>query len=67
VYNIAVINQYLPWFLALLALQIGLQIWAVIDLVYHDNIHGKKWIWVLVIMLGETLGPIIYFIFGKKR
>lgn len=66
-YNITVINQYLPCFLALLALQIGLQVWAVIDLVYQDNIHGKKWIWVLVIMLGEALGPIIYFIFGKKR
>lgn len=66
-YNIALINHYLPWFLALLALQLGLQTWAVIDLVYHDNIHGKKWVWVLVIMLGETLGPIIYFIFGKKR
>jgi len=66
-YNTALLIQYLPWFLVLLFVQIGLQIWATIDLIYHDNIHGKKWVWVLVILLGETLGPIIYLLFGKKR
>jgi hypothetical protein len=60
-------TRYLPWFLVLLFVQYGLQIWATIDLVYHDNIHGKKWVWVLVILLGETLGPIIYLLFGKKK
>jgi hypothetical protein len=59
--------NFLPWFLVLLVVQYGLQIWALIDLVNHDNIHGKKWAWVLVIVLGETLGPIIYLLFGKKK
>jgi hypothetical protein len=61
------LSSWLPWLIALAVLQIGLQIWALIDLVNHDNIRGKKWAWVLLIVLGETLGPILYFIFSKKK
>lgn len=57
----------LPWLIALAVLQYALQIWAVIDLVGREKVKGLKWVWVLVILLGETLGPILYFIFGPDR
>jgi hypothetical protein len=62
-----VMNARILWFLLLLFVQYGVQIWAVIDLVGREKVHGKKWAWVLVIMLGELLGPIVYFIFGPDR
>jgi hypothetical protein len=62
-----VMNANLLWFLLLFLVQYAVQIWAVIDLVGREKVHGKKWAWVLVIMLGELLGPIVYFIFGPKR
>jgi hypothetical protein len=59
--------RFLPLILVLGVLQYGLQIWATIDLVNREKTHGPKWAWVLVILLGETLGPIVYFIFGPNR
>ena len=59
--------RFLPILACLAVLQYALQIWGVIDLVQREKTHGQKWIWVLVIMLGETLGPIVYFIFGPDR
>lgn len=55
------------WLIALAVVQYGVQIWAVIDLVGREKVHGKKWAWVLVIMLGELLGPVLYFLFGVDR
>ena len=62
-----VMSTRILWFLLLFLLQYAVQIWAVIDLVGREKVHGKKWAWVLVIMLGELLGPIVYFIFGPDR
>jgi len=40
---------------------------AVIDLIRRPQTNGPKWIWALVILFISTLGPIIYFIFGRKE
>jgi hypothetical protein len=65
--DIEILTKYLPLFISLAVVQYGLQIFALIDLTNHDNIRGKKWAWILLIVLGEMLGPIIYFLFSKKR
>jgi hypothetical protein len=67
VINIEIVKAYLPFFIGLLILQYTLQILALIDLTNHENIRGKKWVWILVIVLTECLGPILYFLFGKKK
>lgn len=30
------------------------------------RLRGPIWIWLLVVLLIGTLGPIIYFIFGRR-
>lgn len=65
--DVEILIKWLPLFIFLAVAQYGLQIFALIDLTNHDNIRGKKWAWILAIVLGEMLGPIIYFIFGKKK
>lgn len=27
---------------------------------------GNKWIWAVVIVLGELIGPLVYFFFGRE-
>ncbi|GAB6926348.1 PLD nuclease N-terminal domain-containing protein [Paenibacillus sp. JCM 10914] len=42
---------------------------ALADISRRDNsqVRGdKKWIWVLVIIFVNTLGPIIYLLAGRK-
>lgn len=48
-------------------LQLILMIVALVDIAKREKTNGPKWIWVLVVVLGELLGPIVYFIFGRKE
>ena len=59
--------QYLPLLIPLVVLQLGLQIWALVDLAKREATNGPKWLWALIIIIGELLGPVIYFIAGRKE
>ncbi|CAM4094677.1 PLD nuclease N-terminal domain-containing protein [Lederbergia lenta] len=51
----------------LLVIQFVLLVIALIDLKKQERANGSKWIWVLVILFGNLLGPIIYFVFGRGK
>ncbi|MBK6713244.1 MAG: PLDc_N domain-containing protein [Chloroflexi bacterium] len=59
------VQQNLALLLPLVILQLGLMIAALIDLARRPSARGPKWIWVLVIILVNTIGPIIYFLVGR--
>ncbi len=47
-----------------LLLQVILQVIALINLKNRKQVRfHNKWIWVAIIILGEILGPIAYFLF----
>ncbi|MEK3853583.1 PLD nuclease N-terminal domain-containing protein [Cytobacillus sp. FSL H8-0458] len=47
-------------------IQLILLVVAIIDLVKIEKANGPKWVWALVIIFINLLGPIIYFIFGRR-
>lgn len=51
----------------LVIVQLTLQIWGILDLVKRDkgSFRGMKLIWFLVILLGESIGAILYFAVGR--
>lgn len=51
----------------LLVVQLILIIIALIDLSKAERTNGPKWMWVLLILFINILGPILYFILGKKQ
>jgi hypothetical protein len=51
----------------LLVIQLILIIVALIDLSKAEETNGPKWMWVLIILFVNILGPILYFILGKKQ
>jgi len=55
-------------FVLLGALQIGLLITALIDIRRRpaDAINGSKRLWTVVVFV-NFIGPIAYFLFGRKR
>ena len=61
------IIKFLPFIIPLILLQLILMIVALVDLSRREKTNGPKWVWVLVIILGEMVGPIIYFILGRKE
>ncbi|MGP4075422.1 PLD nuclease N-terminal domain-containing protein [Halobacillus sp. K22] len=50
----------------LILIQIILMIAALISLVRSEETNGPKWMWALIIVIINTLGPIAYFIFGRR-
>lgn len=58
----------IPWGLVapILGLQAILIIVALIDLIRIPATNGPKWVWALIIVLGNLIGPILYFILGRK-
>jgi uncharacterized integral membrane protein len=54
----------------LLVIQLVLMVVALIDLYRRDVSQiafGNKWPWVLIILLLNVIGPIIYLIVGRKH
>ncbi|WP_201716214.1 PLD nuclease N-terminal domain-containing protein [Rossellomorea arthrocnemi] len=40
---------------------------AVIDLIRNKSTNGPKWLWVFIILFIHIIGPVIYFIFGRRQ
>jgi len=53
--------------LALLVVQVSLQVFALVDLARRDVVQGgRKWVWALVIAFGNLIGAIVYLAVGRK-
>lgn len=51
----------------LILIQLILMTIALIDWFKTRQTNGPKWLWLLIILLVNTIGPILYFIFGRKE
>ncbi|MFV2044900.1 MAG: PLD nuclease N-terminal domain-containing protein [Anaerolineales bacterium] len=61
------LNQWLPMLIPILLLQLGLMIFALVDLVRREKTNGPKWVWALVIVLIGFIGPIVYLMIGREE
>jgi len=52
--------------LPVVILQLVLMITALISLVKQERTKGPKWLWGILILCVNIIGPVIYFIFGRK-
>lgn len=52
--------------LALVLVQVALQVYALIDLSRRPTVAGgRKWVWVVVIVAGNLVGAIVYLAVGR--
>ena len=61
------IRQLLPFLIPILLLQLALIVVALIDLARRERTRGPKWAWVLIIVLINFIGPIVYFVLGREE
>ena len=61
------LQQYIPYLIPVLIIQLVLMISALVDLIRREHTRGPKWVWVLVILFVNYIGPIIYFVAGRKE
>jgi hypothetical protein len=51
----------------LIVLQVILMIAALVSCIKQEETNGPKWMWVLIILFVNLLGPILYFVMGRKN
>lgn len=57
----------LIYFTPLLFIQVALQIWATVDLARTPRVRfDNKLIWGVIIWVFQVLGPLAYFLLGRK-
>ena len=66
-YKMDNLSELIPLLIPLVVLQIGLIVIALRDLIKREKTKGPKWAWALVIVLVNTIGPIIYLLIGREE
>ncbi|MDW0118276.1 PLD nuclease N-terminal domain-containing protein [Sporosarcina thermotolerans] len=59
----------IPWnlILPILVLQLILMAVALIDVIRRKQTNGPFIMWIFIILLGNLLGSILYFIIGRRQ
>jgi len=64
--SINIIQQYLPLLIPVFLVQIALLIFALVDLLKRENTNGPKWLWIILIIFVNIIGPVLYFVIGRR-
>lgn len=51
----------------LMAIQVILMLVALVDWFRVKETNGPRWLWLLIILFVSTIGPILYFVIGRKN
>jgi hypothetical protein len=66
--NLTQILSLLPLLIPILLLELGLMIFALVNIITRKQVRGgNKVVWILVVVLIQIIGPIVYFAFGRKE
>lgn len=64
--GIEIIIKYLPVFLPLIVIELALALTALVHVVRHPHYRfGNKVVWILVVLLIQFIGPVLYFAIGR--
>lgn len=61
------IKQYIPFLIPVILIQLGLMIFCLVDLARRERTRGPKWMWALIIIFVNLIGPLIYLLVGKDE
>lgn len=58
--------EYLPFLIPVIVAELALAITALIHVLRHPYYRvGNKAFWVIIVLLFQIIGPVVYFIFGR--
>lgn len=65
--DLELFKDLLPLLIPIAVIQLGLMIAALVDLARRNSTNGPKWLWVLVILFVNLIGPVVYFLVGREE
>ncbi|MEK5100581.1 PLD nuclease N-terminal domain-containing protein [Cytobacillus sp. FSL M8-0252] len=59
----------IPWgaIAPIIVLQLILMIIALVSCIKEEKTNGPKWLWILVILFIGIIGPVLYFVVGRRN
>jgi hypothetical protein len=67
--NSSILDQLmklLPLLIPLFLIQLGLMITALVDLSKRERTRGPKWMWIIIVVFVNLIGPIVYFVIARE-
>lgn len=60
------IQDYLPFLIPIIALELILALTALIHIFRHHSFRfGNRFMWIIIVLFVQIIGPIIYFAIGR--
>lgn len=61
-----ILKEYLPFFIPIVIAELVLGITAFVHVLKHPHYRfGNKAMWVLIVLIVQIIGPLVYFVFGR--
>ena len=61
------LGAYLPFLIPLVLIEVGLMVAALIHIFTHKTYKmGNRWIWLVLVILINIIGPVLYFVLGRS-
>lgn len=62
------LKEYLPVFLPLILIELGLALTALVHVLRHPRYKiGNRPLWIIVVLFVQIIGPVAYFVFGREE
>jgi len=65
--SLKTIIDMLPLLIPLFVIQIALMVIALVDVIRRERVRGNKVVWIVIIVLINVIGPIVYLLFGRQE
>ncbi len=62
-----VLKPYIPYLIPVVLIQLGLLVFALVDLIRRKRTKGPKWMWGIIIVVVNIFGPIVYLLVGREE
>jgi hypothetical protein len=59
----------IPWgaIAPILVIHLILMITALVSCIREEKTNGAKWLWILIILIINLIGPVLYFVVGRRN
>lgn len=61
-----VLKPYIPYLIPVVLIELGLLVFALVDLIRRERTKGPKWLWGVIIVVFNIIGPIVYLLAGRE-
>ena len=64
--DFSVLAPYIPFLIPVAVIQLGLMIAALVHILRHKTYKaGNRVLWIVIVIVVNIIGPILYFTIGK--